>query len=85
MSETNEKYDKVYVEVTVEFNIDGKMIPKSIKWDDGSIYEIDKILDERRAASLKAGGQGIRYSCRIHGKERYLFYEKPKWFVEVKK
>lgn len=80
-----DNYDKVYVEVTVKFNIDGKMIPKSLKWDDGSVYEIDKILDERRAASLKAGGQGIRYLCRIHGKERYLFYEKPKWFVEVKK
>lgn len=77
-------YNKVYVEVVVEFNIDGKMIPKSLRWDDGTIYEIDKILDERRAASLKAGGQGIRYLCRIHGKERYLFYEKPKWFVEVK-
>ncbi len=80
-----DNYDKVYVEVIVEFNIDGKMIPKSLKWDDGTIYTIDKILDERRAASLKAGGQGIRYLCRIHGKERYLFYEKPKWFVEVKR
>ena len=80
-----DNYDKVYVEVVVEFNIDGKMIPKSLRWDDGTTYEIDKILDERRAASLKAGGQGIRYLCRIHGKERYLFYEKPKWFVEVKR
>ncbi|KAF5065489.1 hypothetical protein DSECCO2_273330 [anaerobic digester metagenome] len=80
-----DNYDKVYVEVIVEFNIDGKMIPKSLRWDDGTIYEIDKILDERRSASLKAGGQGIRYLCRIHGKERYLFYEKPKWFVEVKR
>lgn len=80
-----DNYDKVYVEVVVEFNIDGKMIPKSLKWDDGTIYTIDKILDERRAASLKAGGQGIRYLCRIHGKEKYLFYEKPKWFVEVKR
>ena len=78
-------YDKIYVEVVAAFNIDGKMIPKSIRWDDGTVYEIDKILDERRAASLKAGGQGIRYLCRIHGKERYLFYEKPKWFVESKK
>jgi len=80
-----DNYDKVYVEVVVEFNIDGKMIPKFLKWDDGTIYTIDKILDERRAASLKAGGQGIRYLCRIHGKEKYLFYEKPKWFVEVKR
>ncbi len=80
-----DNYDKVYVEVVVEFNIDGKMIPKFLRWEDGTIYEIDKILDERRAASLKAGGQGIRYLCRIHGKERYLFYETPKWFVEVKR
>lgn len=80
-----DNYDKVYVEVVVEFNIDGKMIPKFLRWNDGTVYAIDKVLDERRAASLKAGGQGIRYLCRIHGKERYLFYEKPKWFVEVKR
>lgn len=77
------KYRKVFVEVSVIFDLDGKMIPKALRWEDGRVYQIDKVLDSRRAASLKAGGQGIRYLCRIHGKEKYLYYDEPKWFVEA--
>ena len=47
-------------------------------------YPIDRITDVRYATSLKAGGCGIRYTCRILGKERYIFLEENKWFVEVK-
>ena len=78
-----DKRRKVYVEVEVLFDIDGRMVPKSIHWEDGRVYHIDKVLDSRREASLKAGGQGIRYLCRIMGKEKYLFYDEPKWFVEA--
>ena len=39
-------------------------------------------MDVRRAASLKAGGTGLRYRCLIGGRERNLFYEDPRWFVE---
>lgn len=41
-------------------------------WNDGKKYEVDKILDKRKATSLKAGGQGIRYKCRIQGKVVYV-------------
>lgn len=75
---------KVYVEVTARFDIDGRIHPLSIRWENGKTYEIDRVLDVRRAASLKAGGVGIRYLCRILDKERFLFYENPKWFVERK-
>lgn len=75
---------KVYVEVTVRFDIEGKMTPLSMKWQDGRVFEIDRVMDMRRAASLKAGGVGDRYTCRICGQERFLFYEGPRWFVEKK-
>lgn len=75
---------KVFVEVIAKFDIEGNIIPLSIKWETGKIFEIDRILNKRRAASLKAGGQGIRYTCKIEGKETYLFYEEPRWFVEAK-
>lgn len=78
-----EKYRKAYVAVDVLFDVNGKMIPRSITWEDGRVYDIDRITDVRRAASLKAGGQGIRYTCRIRGKEKYLFYDTDKWFVEA--
>ena len=76
---------KVFVEVVVRFDTEGKMTPISIKWEDGCVYEVDQVLDVRQAASLKAGGQGIRFTCRIGWRSTYLFYENPRWFVEAKR
>lgn len=76
---------KIYVKVEAEFTPDGMLRPKCIIWDDGRRFEIDKITDCRRAASLKAGGAGLRYTCMIYGAPHYLFYEENyKWFVEAK-
>jgi len=79
---------RVYVDMILEQSKDGTVTPAVIKWEDGHKYEIDKVLDVRRAAS-EAGSMGIRYTVRIMGYERYLFYEdtysetgKPRWFVE---
>lgn len=76
---------KVYVEVTARFDVEGNITPLSVTWEDGTFYEIDKVLDKRRAASLKAVGIGMRYTCRILNQESYLFYEEPRWFVEAKR
>ncbi len=73
---------KVYVAVTVYYSEAGKVHPLSIEWEDGRVYEIDRIVDVRRAASLKVGGQGIRYTCRIRGRETFLFEDRGRWFVE---
>lgn len=75
---------KVYVEVTARFDLEGNITPLSICWEDGRTFEIDRVLDVRRAASTKAGGIGMRYRCRIIGKETFLFFEDPRWFVEAK-
>ena len=75
---------KVFVEVVAKFTKDGGKIPLTLKWEDGRIFNIDRVTDIRRAASLKAGGQGTRYRCRISGKETYLWLEEDKWFVEGK-
>ena len=74
---------KKYVEVTAHHNAQGFVRPLILWWDDGRKYEIDRVLDVRRAASLKAGGIGIRYTCRILGKERYLYLDEAKWYVNV--
>ena len=73
---------KVYVEVVAKFDPEGHLQPQSIRWEDGTAYEIDKVLHVCRAASLKAGGAGIRYTVRICNKKTYLFLEKNRWFVE---
>ncbi|HHX38203.1 MAG TPA: hypothetical protein GX717_09525 [Clostridiaceae bacterium] len=76
------KSSKVYVEVKARFDTEGQIIPMSITWEDGREYEIDHILNVQRAASLKAGGTGIRYCVRIGRTQTYLFLEENKWFVE---
>ena len=42
----------------------------SITWENGNVYKIDRVLNRRRAASLKAGGIGFRYTFRILGREK---------------
>ncbi|MDD6251984.1 MAG: hypothetical protein ACI4HJ_00915 [Ruminococcus sp.] len=75
---------KEYVSVTARFDSDGNLLPITLHWKDGRNFDIDRVLDIRYAASLKAGGAGIRYSCRIAGQNRYLFLEENRWFVDSK-
>lgn len=74
--------EKKFIKVIAEHHIDGAIRPISIDWD-GRKLSIDKISDIRQAASLKVGGQGIRYTCRIYGKEIYLFCDDGAWFIET--
>ena len=76
---------KKFIDVAAHFDTEGKIMPVMFWWDDGKSYKIDRVLDVRRSASLKAGGNGIRYTCRILGKSRYLYYDDfvSKWFVEI--
>ena len=55
---------KVYVDVMAVFTKEGVMTPKSIVWTDGHRYEIQKVTDIRRAASLRAGGVGMKCCLR---------------------
>ncbi len=79
-----EKSPKVIVPVFAMFDTEGKLTPVSFVWEDGTQYTIDKVIDVRRAASLKAGGMGIRYTCMVRGRQTYLFLEEDRWFMERK-
>ena len=58
---------KVYVSVDVAFDTDGHMRPVFLTWEDGTKYEIDRVIECCRAASMKAGGCGDRYTIRVGG------------------
>ena len=82
---------KVYVGVSASFEADGRMFPKALTWEDGTVYEVDRVLDIRQAAAMKAGGQGDRYTVSIRGKCSYLYFERSseisgnklgRWLVE---
>ena len=85
---------KVYVRVHAAFGTDGSISPEVIEWEDGTKYRIDRVPDVRRAASMRAGGSGIRYRVRVvwdtpEGQPAqavsYIWREDDnKWFVEAK-
>jgi hypothetical protein len=76
---------KKYVHVVAAFSPEGKLLPLCVVWEDGRKFEIDRVKQCVRAASRKAGGVGLRYTCMIRGKEAVLYYEENyKWFVEAK-
>ena len=85
---------KTYVEVSVIFDEDGRMTPRTLLWEDGTRFEIDRILDVRPAPALRGGGYGDRYTIRIGRQQSYLFFERStalsgtqvgRWFVERKR
>jgi len=86
-----EKPSKVYVAVNVDFTDEGGMLPRSLVWEDGLEYEIDRVKSVCPANAQKAGGQGDRYTIMIKKRESYLFFEHNpeyghknpgRWFVE---
>lgn len=74
---------KVYVEVAAVFTPEGQILPRQIRWEDGTRFPVDRIVDIRRAAATKVGGCGIRYTIHIRGQQTYLFLEEDRWFVEA--
>ena len=73
-----------YVKVVAEISPEGAVKPLSVEWEDGRRFDVDRVLDVRRAAATKAGGQGMRYTVRICGRETYLFDDDGRWFVEAR-
>jgi len=59
---------RVFVKVIVAIDEIGKVTPRKITWPDGREFEIDRVM-EIRPAPAKSGGSGIRYTCRIQGRE----------------
>lgn len=72
---------KRYLNVICECSKEGQLKPLYLRWDNGVLYKIDKVLEVRKAAS-QVGGNGILYRIMVQGKERKLFYELNRWFIE---
>jgi hypothetical protein len=79
---------KVYVDVLELHAKDGLITPLGFIWEDGRNYLVDGVVDIRKAASLKAGGIGLRYTVKIGGSVKFMFLEEDsgvrRWFMERK-
>lgn len=77
---------KVYVKVIMIQDEEGNIQPLQIVWEDGKVFDVDKVVYRCRASSTKVGGTGMRYTIRISGKETFLYYseDENRWFMEGK-
>lgn len=74
-------YEKVILDVIVKQTKEGKSIPLAIFWEDGRKFEIDRVFEMKKAASLKVGGYGFRYKCRIKNQIIFLWFDNIVWFT----
>ena len=73
---------KRYVEVEATFLPDGRVLPHAVIWHDGRRFPVRAVLGVRTCASLKVGGEGVRYDVLVGRARTFLFHEGPRWFVE---
>ena len=78
------KYRKVYVGVELSVSPQGDVRPRTLIFEDGNKYQIDRLRQKCRAHATKVGGTGIRYTVIICNKETYLYEDDGRWFVEAK-
>ena len=52
------EHRKVYVEVTIKVSPEGDVRPLTITFEDGIVYEIDRLKQSCRACATKVGGTG---------------------------
>ncbi len=71
------------ISVIAKMMSDKRVLPLQIVWEDGRVFDIDKVLDIRPTASTKGGGMGLRYKVMIGNNERYLFLDGYVWFIEI--
>jgi len=83
MSTLRKNPSKIFVKVRADHLLDGSVRPLMLRAEDGPCVKIDRVLDVREAPSLKAGGQGVRYTCQVENRQLYLFYDEPYWFIEA--
>lgn len=71
---------KHYVHIETHVDTDGVITPTCIRWDDGRVLAIDKVL--HTCAATHNEFEGIRYTVKINRAEKYLFREGQRWYVD---
>ena len=74
--------EKVFLRVDCECTPDGDVQPVKFLWINKQWYDVDLIVDVRRAPSLKVGGKGICYTCRVKDRIVRLFRDGDRWYLE---
>lgn len=73
---------RVPVKVIASFDLEGNITPTWLATSNGPGMDIDRVIDVRPAAALKAGGAGMRYTIEVSGQTWFLFFSRNCWFIE---
>ena len=71
--------NKVYVQVDSERLESGEIVPLTISWQDGRIWNIDRVIHS--CASPDGEYEGIRYTVFIGSAEKYIYRAGHAWYV----
>ena len=75
---------RAYVRVLLDVDEAGRDHPMRIFWGDGRSFDVDRLLEVNRAPASMTGGQGLRYTCRVRGRQIFLYEDGGRWFVEAR-
>lgn len=75
---------KAYVSVNLDVDQEGVFHPRFIRWENGLVFQIDRILYKCRRIFQEGRRWRHPLHSAIRGRESYLFQEGSKWFVEAK-
>lgn len=75
----------IFVDVFLRHDKYGNKIPMFIRWNNGTLYVIDRLKKVSRAVS-GSGMQVLKYDVVIGGRETSIFEDRylNKWYVEEK-
>lgn len=80
----NIKVTKRYVDVICLNNKYGDLRPLTLIWDENNRIPILGVKDVTPNAKLNLSSTGLRYTCIFkNNKEKHLYYDRGKWYVEL--
>ena len=71
---------EISVQVDCERTETGEERPRRIRWADGRVFAVDRI--SHTCASPDGEYAGIRYTVLVGRRERYLYRDGDRWYVE---
>lgn len=73
--------NQITVTVKCTVDADGNINPRNIRWKDGRVWSIERVLHTCRSPDLSF--EGIRYAVLIRGEEKYLYKTRNRWYVNA--
>jgi hypothetical protein len=71
----------MYVNVFAKFDKDGNVTPVWIEWGDGTIYEVNRIMETTVRKDKRLETEEVCYFVQIGQRKTRLLYDKKRWSV----